>query len=109
MFAPSPWTVPCRSNEWAPLDAARASLELSQESYKAGQANFLQVLEAQRLFQQARLGYAQARSQRYLDTAQPFEVPGRTGRAHERYAEITGRPVFTLSLPQIAWMPFHRS
>ncbi|MGO8919407.1 MAG: efflux transporter outer membrane subunit [Stellaceae bacterium] len=58
------------------LDTAQASLELSQESYKAGQANFLQVLVAQRLFEQARLGYAQAKSQRYLDTAQLFEAMG---------------------------------
>lgn len=58
------------------LDAARASLELSQESYKEGQASFIQVLQAQRLFAQARLGYAQARSQRYLDTAQLFEAMG---------------------------------
>lgn len=60
----------------AALEAAQASLGLSQDSYKAGQASFLQVLEAQRLFGQARLGYAQARSQRYLDTAQLFEVMG---------------------------------
>jgi hypothetical protein len=35
-----------------------------------------QALEAQRLFGQARLGYSQAKSQRYLDTAQLFEVMG---------------------------------
>ncbi len=58
------------------LEAARTSLELSQESYKEGQASFIQVLQAQRLFGQARLGYAQARSQRYLDTAQLFEAMG---------------------------------
>jgi NodT family efflux transporter outer membrane factor (OMF) lipoprotein len=58
------------------LDAAQASLELSQESYKEGQASFLQVLQAQRLFGQARLGYAEAKSQRYLDTAQLFEAMG---------------------------------
>jgi len=60
----------------AALDAAQASLELSQESYKEGQASFVQVLQAQRLFGQARLGYAQAKSQRYLDTAQLFEAMG---------------------------------
>jgi NodT family efflux transporter outer membrane factor (OMF) lipoprotein len=58
------------------LDTAQASLELSQESYKAGQASFLQVMAAQRLFEQARLGYAKARSQRFLDTAQLFEAMG---------------------------------
>jgi NodT family efflux transporter outer membrane factor (OMF) lipoprotein len=58
------------------LDAAQASLELSQESYKEGQASFIQVLQAQRLFGQARLGYAVAKSQRYLDTTQLFEAMG---------------------------------
>jgi NodT family efflux transporter outer membrane factor (OMF) lipoprotein len=58
------------------LDAAQASLELSQESYKEGQGSFLQVLQAQRLFGQARLGYALAKSQRYLDTTQLFEAMG---------------------------------
>jgi NodT family efflux transporter outer membrane factor (OMF) lipoprotein len=58
------------------LDAAQASLELSQESYKEGQASFIQVLQAQRLYGQARLGYVQAKAQRYLDTAQLFEALG---------------------------------
>jgi NodT family efflux transporter outer membrane factor (OMF) lipoprotein len=58
------------------LDTAQESLGLSQESYKEGQSSFIQVLQAQRLFAQARLGYAQARSQRYLDTAQLFEAMG---------------------------------
>jgi NodT family efflux transporter outer membrane factor (OMF) lipoprotein len=58
------------------LDTAQASLELSQESYREGAASFIQVLQAQRLFGQARLGYAEARSQRYLDTAQLFEAMG---------------------------------
>jgi NodT family efflux transporter outer membrane factor (OMF) lipoprotein len=58
------------------LVAAQASLELSQESFKEGQGSLIQVLQAQRLFGQSRLGYAQARSQRYLDTAQLFEALG---------------------------------
>ncbi|SDC96045.1 efflux transporter, outer membrane factor (OMF) lipoprotein, NodT family [Paraburkholderia lycopersici] len=58
------------------LDAAQASLALSQESYKVGAASLLDVLQAQRLYAQARLGYAKARGQRYLDTAQLFEATG---------------------------------
>ena len=54
------------------LDAAQATLDLTQQSYQAGQASLLQILEAQRLYQQARLGYVRAKSQRYLDTAQLF-------------------------------------
>jgi len=60
----------------AALATAQASLELTQESYAEGQASFLQLLQAQRLFQQARLGYAKAKGQRYLDTAQLFVAMG---------------------------------
>lgn len=69
------------------LDTARATLALTQESYRAGQASLLQLLEAQRLFQQARLGYARAQGQRYSDTAQLFIALGGAlapapGRSH---------------------------
>jgi len=49
---------------------------LTQESYVEGQSSFLQVLEAQRLYQQARLAYAKAKGQRYLDTVQLFVALG---------------------------------
>jgi NodT family efflux transporter outer membrane factor (OMF) lipoprotein len=58
------------------LDTAQKSLELSQESYRAGASSLLDVLQAQRLYAQARLGHAKARGQRYLDTAQLFEAMG---------------------------------
>jgi len=58
------------------LDAAQATLDLTQQSYQAGQTSFLQILEAQRLFQQARLGYVRAKAQRYSDTAQLFLAMG---------------------------------
>jgi NodT family efflux transporter outer membrane factor (OMF) lipoprotein len=60
----------------AALEASRASLELTQQSYEAGQTSFLQVLVTQRLFLQARLGFARAQGQRYLDTALYFLVLG---------------------------------
>ncbi|WP_028228578.1 efflux transporter outer membrane subunit [Paraburkholderia ferrariae] len=62
--------------ERAALDSAQASLALSQESYRVGASSLLDVLQAQRLYAQARLGYAKARGQRYLDTAQLFEATG---------------------------------
>jgi NodT family efflux transporter outer membrane factor (OMF) lipoprotein len=68
-------------------ELAGASLSLTQESYAAGQASFLQVLEAQRLFQQSRLGYARARGQRYLDTAQLFAAMGGAWRDWEKATE----------------------
>ncbi|HLX27715.1 MAG TPA: efflux transporter outer membrane subunit [Casimicrobiaceae bacterium] len=58
------------------LATARVSLELTQQSFVAGQANLVQLLQAQRLFEQARLGYAKARGQRYADTAQLFVAMG---------------------------------
>ena len=60
----------------AALDAAQAALALDQQSYVAGQATFLQVLQSQRLYQEARLGYARARGQRYQDTVQFFLALG---------------------------------
>jgi NodT family efflux transporter outer membrane factor (OMF) lipoprotein len=58
------------------LDTATASLGLAQESYAAGAGSFLQVLAAQRSYQQARLGYTKAMGQRYLDTVQLFAAMG---------------------------------
>lgn len=61
----------------AALEASRASLELTQQGFQAGQASFLQILESQRLYQQARLGIARAQSARYVDTALFFLAAGR--------------------------------
>ncbi len=58
------------------LAAAQATLELTQQSYQAGQVSFLQVIEAQRLFQLARLGHVRATAQRYNDTLQLFVALG---------------------------------
>ncbi|MDA8350017.1 MAG: efflux transporter outer membrane subunit [Pseudomonadota bacterium] len=52
------------------LDTARASLQLQRVSYEAGRSNVLQLLDAERAYQQARLGYARATAQRYADSAQ---------------------------------------
>lgn len=72
------------------VETAQASLELTRESYAAGQASFLQVLEVQRLYQQARLGYARARSQRYLDSVQLFVAMGGGWRSWNDPAVSTG-------------------
>lgn len=69
------------------LDIAEASLKLTQDSFAAGQASFLQVLVAQRLFQEAQLGYVRARAQRYLDTAQLYVALG--GAAIDWKGELT--------------------
>lgn len=56
--------------------AAAESLRLTRFSYSAGNVGVLQVLDAQRQYQQARLGSVRARAQRYLDTAQLFLAMG---------------------------------
>jgi NodT family efflux transporter outer membrane factor (OMF) lipoprotein len=50
--------------------AASSALELARASYAEGNVGILQVLDAQRVYQQSGLGYVRALAQRYLDTAQ---------------------------------------
>jgi NodT family efflux transporter outer membrane factor (OMF) lipoprotein len=56
--------------------AAQIGLDLARASYTEGNAGVLQVLDAQRFYQQARLGYVRAVAQRYLDTVQLFLALG---------------------------------
>lgn len=58
------------------LDASQAALELQRQKYAAGRIDVLRLLDAERSFEQARVGYARARAQRYLDTAQLFVALG---------------------------------
>jgi NodT family efflux transporter outer membrane factor (OMF) lipoprotein len=58
------------------LTAAEASLNLTRRSYSIGSVGVLQVLDAQRLVEQARLGFVRAKAQRYLDTAQLMVAMG---------------------------------
>jgi NodT family efflux transporter outer membrane factor (OMF) lipoprotein len=60
-------------------DAARDNVNLTRMSYNEGNAGILQVIDAERLYQQARLGFERARAQRYLDTAQLFLALGGSG------------------------------
>jgi NodT family efflux transporter outer membrane factor (OMF) lipoprotein len=52
------------------LQSAETSLRLTRTTYQYGNVGVLQVLEAQRLTEQARLGFVRAEAQRYLDTVQ---------------------------------------
>jgi NodT family efflux transporter outer membrane factor (OMF) lipoprotein len=49
------------------LDSAGVSMALTQQAYAAGNAGYVQVLDAERLHQQAQLGRVQAAGQRYID------------------------------------------
>jgi outer membrane protein TolC len=58
------------------LDSASASLNLTKQGYAAGNAGYLQVLDAQRLHQQAQLGEVLACSQGYVDIVMLFLAAG---------------------------------
>jgi NodT family efflux transporter outer membrane factor (OMF) lipoprotein len=60
-------------------DAARENVDLTRKSYNEGNVGVLQVLDAERLYQNARLGYVRAQAQRYMDTVQLFVALGGTG------------------------------
>jgi NodT family efflux transporter outer membrane factor (OMF) lipoprotein len=64
--------------------AAQSNLDLARASYKEGNAGVLQILDAERSYQQARLGYVKALAQRYLDTVQLFLALGGTSPAEAR-------------------------
>jgi NodT family efflux transporter outer membrane factor (OMF) lipoprotein len=60
------------------LDTAQKSLNLTRESYRAGNVGVLQVVDAERLYQRARLEYVRVETQRYVDTAQLYLALGGT-------------------------------
>ena len=60
-------------------DAARDNVDLTRKSYNEGNVGLLQVLDAECLYQQARLGFVRARAQRYMDTATLFLALGGSG------------------------------
>jgi NodT family efflux transporter outer membrane factor (OMF) lipoprotein len=62
--------------ERSALDTSSASLALQRLIYEAGKSDLLSLLTAERAYQQARLGYARAEAQRYLDTTQLFVALG---------------------------------
>lgn len=58
------------------LESARTALALQRASYEAGKADLLQLIDAERTYQRARLGAVQAQAQRLRDTAQLFVALG---------------------------------
>jgi NodT family efflux transporter outer membrane factor (OMF) lipoprotein len=58
------------------LQSAEGSLRLIRETHQYGDVGVLQVLEAERLAERARLGYVRAKAQRYLDTVQFLTAMG---------------------------------
>jgi NodT family efflux transporter outer membrane factor (OMF) lipoprotein len=58
------------------LDVADRSQALQRLSYREGKFDLLNLLAAERLYQEARLGYARAETQRFEDTTQLFVAMG---------------------------------
>ena len=54
----------------------RETLSLTRQRYESGLANFIDVLDAERTFQQARIAQLQAQAARYADTAALFQALG---------------------------------
>lgn len=52
------------------LEVAESSLALARASYEAGNTGLLQILDAERLVQRARIGVARSRARRLQDTAE---------------------------------------
>jgi NodT family efflux transporter outer membrane factor (OMF) lipoprotein len=69
------------STQQRALESARASLDLTRQGYQAGNTGYVQVLEAQRLHQEAQLGTVQAQTQRYVDAVKLLLAAG--GRVDE--------------------------
>jgi NodT family efflux transporter outer membrane factor (OMF) lipoprotein len=56
--------------------AAEESFELTQKQFSLGAVSYLSILNAQRQYQQARIGLVQAQATRYADTAALFQALG---------------------------------
>jgi NodT family efflux transporter outer membrane factor (OMF) lipoprotein len=66
------------------LQSASVSLSLTRQAYAAGNAGYVQVLDAQRLDQQAQLGVVQSNGQRFIDAVKLLMAAG--GRVDLRSA-----------------------
>ena len=58
------------------LQSAEESLRLTRTTFRYGNVGILQVLDAQRQAEQARLGFVRAQAQRYLDSITLFTAMG---------------------------------
>ncbi len=57
-------------------ESARETLDLTQKQFELGAVNYLSLLNAERQFQQARIGLIQAQALRFADTAALFQALG---------------------------------
>lgn len=75
------------------LRAAQTSLQLNQQAYALGENSILQVLEAERAYEQALLGQIRAKTAQYLDTVQLYVALGgnAVGASEQRLASAAHR------------------
>jgi NodT family efflux transporter outer membrane factor (OMF) lipoprotein len=57
-------------------ESARTTLELTQKQFQLGAVSYLSLLNAERQYQQTRIGLIQAQAARYVDTAALFQALG---------------------------------
>jgi outer membrane protein TolC len=60
----------------AARDAAKMTLDLTQQQTQAGYTNYLALLSAEQAYQQAVIALVQAQANRYADTAALFQALG---------------------------------
>lgn len=60
------------------LTTAQQNLDLARDSYSEGSVGVLQVLDSERSYQRARIGYVRAQARRLQSTAQLFVALGRS-------------------------------
>ena len=73
--------------------AAHATLDLTQKQFELGAVSYLSLLNAERQYQQTRIGLVQAQAARFADTAALFQALGGGwwNRSEADTAEITGK------------------
>ncbi|HTT05023.1 MAG TPA: efflux transporter outer membrane subunit [Steroidobacteraceae bacterium] len=89
------------ASEQAAVQVAAQNLALTRESFSAGNSGVLQVLDAQRSDQQARLGLVRAQSQRYQDAVQLLLALGGAISLPQSPTPVSHRPPSRGSVSQV--------
>ncbi len=77
------------SAQYQAMDASGTSLRLNREGYQQGEVSVLEVLDAERAYQQALLGQIRAKTAQYLDTTQlSVALGGNSADAFERREQL---------------------
>lgn len=71
------------------VHVAQQNIDLTRDSYREGNVGILQVLDSERAYHQARLGYVRAEAQRLRDSAQLFVAMG--GNATAKPANLANK------------------